>query len=239
MAKRTPRSTPAKSVRAAPRGPRRLSLREALLELLEPAEHAELNGLKREAFQLYRSVTPSRKKQRYLDLCDKAWGLLLPHLSNGEYICTGCDPRQPFASPQAVPASRWANAKVNYEHWTAKIGDVEVIEIEISTAGGLHISKRFDQVRLGKFTFRLGAYLPLFVTLATGARALRQLEPLDELRDKHFPGDDTALGLGIFRIKQQMSRAGMDDQTVDFLITNVPRAGYRLNMRPAEIAIED
>lgn len=221
------------------RAPRRITLREALLESLEPEERAEFFGLQRATLGLYRYLTPSRKQQRYLDLCNKGWGLLLPHLSSGEYICTGCKPEDPFAPRRAIEADRWANAKINYENWRATIGDAAVIEIEISTIGGLHISRKSDQVRLGIFHFRLGVNLPVFVTLAEGARASRPLVPLDELKQQHFSGDDSALGLAIHRIKEQMSRAGMDKEIVDFLVRNEPRAGYRLNMPPAEIAIED
>lgn len=222
--------------------PRRSSLRDALLELLESAEQVELGELEAiEAAGIYTGISLNPRKQRYLELCYKAWDALLLRLSKGECIGTGCAPGDPFADHQAIPARRWAYAKPDFERWTVNIANVDLTEIEVSTVGGLHISKRFSRVRLGATTFKVGKYLPLLVSLAQGAKSGRPVEPLDELSQLHFSGnkDQKALGQGIFQIKHQMARAGIDEQTIELLIENVPGTGYRLNMPPAEITIED
>jgi hypothetical protein len=175
-----------------------------------------------------------------LELCYKAWDALLPRLSSGECIGTGCAPGNPFARHQAIPASRWAYAEPNFEHWTIKIGNVDVIEIEISTVGGLHVYKSLRQTRLGTATFKLGASFSLFLTLVDGAKSGRTLEPVEELKKKHFSGstDPKVVGQGIFKIRQQMARAGIPRETIETLIINEV-GGYRLNIPPAEITIEN
>ncbi len=221
--------------------PSRFSLRDALLDLLEPAEQADLIKLEpKAAANLYTALSLNREKQRYLELCNKAWDVLLPRLWSGECIGTGCAPGDPFAPHRAIPARRWAYANPNYKHWTVTIGNVELIEIEISTVGGLHVYKSLRQARLGTVTFKLGTNISLFLTLVDGAKSGRTLEPVEELKQKHFSAstDPKVVGQGIFKIRQQMIRAGVNKETADNLITN-ETGGYRLNMPSAEITIED
>jgi hypothetical protein len=124
---------------------------------------------------------------------------------------------------------------LDFEKWTAKIGDVTITEIEISTIGGLHISKTFKQARVGTVNLSLrGRSFPLFLTLAQGAKLGRPLEPLDDLKKKHFGGsaDERALARAISKLKQLMVDSGIDRATVDLLIVNERDQG-------SEISIDD
>jgi hypothetical protein len=237
--RRTLKSRTEKVRRPPSSRPTRLSLRDAVVEAADPAERAELLSLKGEAYMIYQVMTPGPKGRRYLELCDNAWARLERRLSSEEQLGTGCDPRDPFAPRRAVPADRWKYAQVDFEKWTARIGDVDIIEIEVSSVG-LRVLKSFRQVYWAGAKFKLSAGLfPIFLTLAEGAKDERTIEKAHDLKAKHFgmDADDGAVSLAIFRIKERMQRAGFDKATCDALILTEP-GEYRLRVPAAEISIE-
>jgi hypothetical protein len=242
-APRVPRRRKASGVSQRPgSAPKRIGLREAVLEALDPSERDELLGLEGEAYMIYAVMTPGPKGRRYLELCDRGWARLQPRLSGGGLIATGRDSADPFGPRQVIPADRWPYAILDYEKWTAKIGHVTIVEIEIATVATLFISKKFREVRLGSVNLQLhGNLFPLFLTLAEGAKQGRSLETLDDIRKKHYApnADRRRPAQDIFKIKRQMESRGIDRDTVDALLINVPDKGYRLNIPSAGITIVD
>ena len=237
MAERTPPPRRSRSEAAdRPPGLVRSSLKEAVLNALDPAERAELLSLEPEAFMLYHSVSPNRRKRRYLELCGKGWSPVQHQLSTEKLIGTGCDPRNPFAPRQRVEASSMAACTAGFREMDRKNwrgGDHR----DRSLVRGSQNLKSLNLFYLGgvpiKLTFRL---FPVFLKLAEGARAGREFETLEDLM-KGFP-DEGALRLAVHRIKERMQGAGFDRVTCDALIQTVPR-GYRLTIPSAEISFED
>jgi hypothetical protein len=217
-------------------------LREAILKALDPNERDELLSLEGEAYMIYAVMTPGPRGRRYLELCDRGWARFLPRLAGGGLIATGRDAADPFGTRQVISADRWPYARLDYEKWTAIIGTATIVEVEIETVATLVICKPFRSVLLGEVNVRLhGNLFPLFLTLAEGAKKRRPLEKRDDLEKKHLGTnpDSRALAQNIFKIKRQMEKAGIDRDTVEALLINIPGQGYRLNILPEGITIEE
>lgn len=234
--RRSPKSRSRRTSRRRPARPARLSLRNAVIAEADPAEREELLSLEGEAYMIYQVMTPGPKGRHYLELCSEAWAKLERHLSKGEVLGTGCDPRDPFGPRRAVPADRWKYAQIDFEKWTATIGEVEIIEIEVS-AVGLRVVESARQVYWAGTAFRLGSKLfPIFLALSKAAKEGRAAAT-EDLRAMLAQKDEGAVSLAIFRIKEKMQSAGFDKATCDALILSEP-SQYRLAVPPAEICIE-
>jgi hypothetical protein len=242
MAKRYPPSIGRRRADAAGQDdvwPERLSLREAVLKVLEPTEREELIGLQGEAYMVYATMSPSPRGRRYLDLCAKGWAKLQPHLVSSELLGTGQDPRDPFGPRRPIPAERWPHATLNFEKWTVGIGGLTIVEVEI-TWGGLQIFVAFRRARLGPLDLELSPRsFDLLLMLAEGAMKGEPMVTLDQLKDRLLTKDhgEKALGQAIGRLRDDLERSGVTSRTVDKLIANVRGEGYRLNLPAAHISI--
>jgi DNA-binding winged helix-turn-helix (wHTH) protein len=182
-----------------------------------------------------------RLQERFSQLLECAETTLRKRLKTGELVATGHDPRDPFSPRLQIPADRWAHVKIDYEASTVEVGQVRIIEVEISAQGGLRLNKTFKRARLGVVDFPLSdRSFDLLLTLAEGATNKSPFVTLEKLAKKHFENatNDKALGQGIEDLRNQLgSKIGR--QAADDLIVNIRRKGYRLSMPAAEIVIED
>lgn len=219
-----------------PPGLARLSLRDAVLHALGETERAELLSLVPEAYMIYELLSPGPKGMRYLELCGTGWTTLQQRLSEQKLVGTGCDPKDPFSPRRAIPSDRWKYAKINFEKWNARIGDIDVIEIEISSVG-LRLLKSIRRIYWGGASLKLGTTLfPIFLSLVEEAKENRGVK-IEHLMSKHSR-DEPAIRLAIFRIKEGMQTAGFDKATCDQLIAT-EAGGYSLRVPAAEISIEE
>jgi hypothetical protein len=226
--------------------PERLTLREAVVRALSPADRFELERVQAAAFMLYGTMSPSADGRIYWELCCNGWARLLPHLRKRELLCTGRNKLDRFSPRRPLPAEWFPEGPIewgprgilNFEKWEIQLDGLTVVDVEISW-GGLEIHETFRQARLGPISLKLSPRsFDLLLMLARAAHDGRFAtlgELTKELLAEHH--GDKALGQAVSQLKNDLERSGVATQTVDQLISNLRGEGYRLNLPDTHISI--
>lgn len=223
-------------------------MKEALLAATEPDEASEIRQLEAGGYDAPIMILGGpetefdRGQSRLWSLRRSAENTLKARLMTGELVATGRDARDPFASRQAIPADRWPYLVIDYAKSAVEAGQAQIVEVEISFDGALHISRQFRRARLGIVHLDLSdRSFDLLLTLAEGAGRGYPFVSLAELKARHFAKsrNPKALGQGMETLKKHIERSGIARNKAEELIGNVRGKGYQLNMRAAEIAIDD
>jgi len=249
MAKRPRRAKGAKNPRLLvqpPQALKRLTLRQAMLASTVSREAAEIRRLEGAGYggPLFFVGGPEtesdRNQSRLWQLRIRADKALKARLLSGELVATGRDPRDPFSPRRPIAVDRWRYLECDYEKSAVEAEQTKIIEVEISLDGALHVSRRFRHARLGITPLDLSdRSFDLLLMLAERVRD--PFVPLKEL-EVRFYKDSTnmkALNQGMDDLKERLERSGVRHETVEQLIVNIRGKGYRLNMPPAEVLIED
>jgi hypothetical protein len=130
------------------------------LEALDAAERLEARRLEEEGYDkhwLYVSDSPSNPYySRYEKLMERAERTLRDKLASGAWLATGRDPRQPTDAPRtAIPSDRFAFLEFDFDKTALQGDDVRIIELLVSTAGAIRLSKSAKLARLGALDLQL------------------------------------------------------------------------------------
>jgi hypothetical protein len=221
--------------------PKRLSLAEARLDALDPAERAEFVRLKTYGkYEIFVQGFPRDPNYgRYHELAEKADSRLRDRLRSGAWLGIGRDPLQPHVV-FAVGAERFGHLQFDFDKSALQGDGVRIIEVSVSTVGAIRLFKSSKEARLGALYLDLSEKsFDLLLLLAEAAKRGDPLVPNRVLKERLYPdANDKALGQGVADLWKHLERSGMSRESARGLVVNAFRRGYFVNLPGVEVIVE-